>query len=224
MSLSRYARYLFVGNDVIFASFWFPSVIPIVLLFPPSFINYHLWIKRFPLFNHKCTKRRARRVRPAALGMPYRTNLLSSRGFFQPWLLSIHGRINWSRLALAINLARVRQASGDVHARASQRGATLLSAFLLIAGCRQRYPPPRFWSGRTSEWRSLTERGRAYGFLYIGQSRTRANFIWAHDWTPVVVRDGIKLLHIFTVRSIQPHVLLSFHLNRNSMMDHPLFS
>jgi len=130
-------------------------------------------------------------------------------------------RINWFRLALVINLARVRQASGDVHARASQC-ATLLSAFLLIAGCRQRYPPPRFWCGRTSEWRSLTER-ESLRFLYIGQSRTRANFVWTSDWSLIVVRNGIKLIYTFTVHPIQSHVPVSLYLNRNSLMDRSLY-
>lgn len=84
-----------------------------------------------------------------------------------PW------RINWSHLALAINLARVRLASGDVHARASQRGATLLSTFLLITGCCRRYPPPRFWCGRTSKWRSLTEWELTVFYTSDGHERAR---------------------------------------------------
>ena len=136
------------------------------------------------------------------------------------WLLDIHGALIDSVLrSWLIWLVSDRQAA--MSTRASQC-ATLLSAFLLIAGCRQRYPPPRFWCGRTSEWRSLTER-ESLRFLYIGQSRTRANFVWTSDWSLIVVRNGIKLIYTFTVHPIQSHVPVSLYLNRNSLMDRSLY-
>lgn len=196
---------------------WFPWLFPVIYR---SYINYHSRIKRFSLFNHKCTKRRVRWARHwNAPRYPFvLTRILSAM------IAQYPRRINWSHLALVINLARVRRASGDVHAHASQRGAMLLSAFLLIAGCRQRYPPPRFWCGRTSKWRSLTERESLRFSIYWSVTNAREFLSGRPIGALVVVRDGIKLIHIFTVRSIQSHVFLSFHLNRNSLTDRSLFS
>lgn len=107
-----------------------------------------------------------------------------------PW------RINWSHLALAINLARVRWASGRCpRARASQRGATLLSPFLLITGCRRRYPPPRFWRGRTIEM-TVVDRMGAYRFSIYrdGHECAREFRLGARlGALAVVVRDGDRV-------------------------------
>lgn len=148
----------------------FPRLFPVIYR---SYINYYSRIKRFSLFNHKCTKRRARRARARHRECPPPRYPFVLVRILSAMIAQYPRRINWSHLALAINLARVRRASGGIHAHASQRGAMLLSAFLLIAGCRQRYPPPRFWCGRTSEWRSLTERESLRFSIYWSVTNAR---------------------------------------------------
>lgn len=119
------------------------------LLYIPSYINYH------GLNDFRSLITNAQSVAlPECL---CRATLLSSWEFFRPWLLSIHGALIDPTLRSQL-IWLVSGGRAPIHAHASQRSAMLLSAFLLIAGCRQRYPPPRFWCGRTSKWRSLTER------------------------------------------------------------------
>lgn len=89
-------RYIYLSETDLYLRFiLFPRLFS---LYCTPFINYHSRIKRFPLFNHECTKRAPLPRHPFVL-----VRILSVMIARYP------RRINWSRLALAINLARVER-------------------------------------------------------------------------------------------------------------------
>lgn len=195
-----YAGYLFIGETVSFTRF-----------IPLRGRLYTVFYKiSFSPFNQTRMRKRILCQKSSIALYPFvLVRILSAMIARCPW------RINWSHLALAINLARVRRASGSCPRACVTAWCNVVVGVLVDYRLSSTISAPEVLVRPHIEM-TVVDRMGAYGFLYIGRSRTRARISSGRSiGALVVVRDGIRLIHIFAVLSIQFRVPVWSHLNRN---------